>query len=72
MSSIAAIGNDHDLVGFALAGVDVKRATSDAQIDAAWEGLEPDVGLVILSPRAAERLSEALRQRPHLLSVVLP
>ena len=72
MTRIVAIGSDHDLVGFTLAGVDVRRATSDTQIDAAWAGLGPDTTLVILSPRAADRLRELLPTRPHLLSVVLP
>ena len=72
MSRVVALGEDHRLVGFALAGVRVVRATTDAEIQRAWQRLDPDVGLVILSEFAAQRLGAALDDRPDVLTAVLP
>jgi hypothetical protein len=38
----------------------------------AYEALEADVGLLVMTPAAAEVVSSRLDERPHLLSVVMP
>ncbi len=72
MSTVIAIGDDPELPGFALAGVGIRRARTDSEIIDAWTTAEPDVGLVILSTRAASVLGAALVERPDVLTVVLP
>ncbi len=72
MSTVAAIGDTHELEGFALVGVDVQIADSVAASAAAWSSLGSDVGLVILSPRAARDLETELDNRPDVLTVVMP
>ena len=69
MSSVVAIGESHELEGFALVGVTVQITET---VDAAWSELDSDVGLVILSPIAAEALRSRLVERPDVLTVVMP
>ncbi len=72
MSSVVAIGEEQRVRGFALAGVGV-RATADADAArAAWEALDADVGLVILTPAAADALRPELAGAPRRLWVELP
>ena len=72
MGSIVALGSTHQIDGFALAGVNVVPARTDAEVTRAWEALGDDVGLVILSASAADALRTALTERPDLLTVVMP
>lgn len=72
MSTVAAVGNHHGLEGFALSGVLILTATTpDAVLDA-WASLDPDVGLVILTPEAADNLGPRLVARPDIMWVVMP
>ncbi|MCB0994194.1 MAG: hypothetical protein KDB21_03820 [Acidimicrobiales bacterium] len=71
MSSVVGIGSGLLLDGFALCGVTVVRADGPAAVAAAWDGLGPDVGLVVLTKEAAAALGVATR-RDDLLTVVLP
>jgi vacuolar-type H+-ATPase subunit F/Vma7 len=70
--NVVALGADADLVGFALAGVLVLRTTTDEEIRRAWTALDDDVGLVILTTRAAEVLDDVLDERPRTLTAVAP
>ena len=72
MSTVVAIGADSALEGFALAGVQIIVAEADADIAAAWDRLNDEVGLVILSAPAAQLLEARLDSRPDLLTVVMP
>lgn len=72
MSTVVAIGETHEIEGFALAGVKVIDAATNATILDAWRKLDDDVGLVILSPMAAETLGRMLPDRPDTLTVVMP
>ena len=72
MSTAVALGRDHRLVGFALAGVRVLDAASETEITRAWEHLDDDVGMVILSADAADTLRSSLADRPDILTVELP
>lgn len=72
MKTVAGIGDDAALEGFALAGVHVVIAAGDAAIHAAWASLDASVGLVILSARAAEVLDSDLDRHPGRLTVVMP
>jgi vacuolar-type H+-ATPase subunit F/Vma7 len=72
MSTVAAIGETHELEGFALAGVAVIAAATRTQVIDAWQNLDPGVSLVILSPAAGETLDQMLADRPDTLTVAMP
>jgi len=72
MSTAVALGRDHRLVGFVLAGVRVIDAETEVELTRAWEDLDDDVGLVILSADAATALRPCLADRPDVLTVELP
>lgn len=57
---VVAIGDPVLLLGYALAGVRVLAAGDDEQVRAVWAGLTPAVGLVLLTPSAAEALPRSL------------
>jgi vacuolar-type H+-ATPase subunit F/Vma7 len=71
MSRIAGIGERAKLAGYALAGVELIEARAPDRVREAWEQLDDDVGLVLLTPEARRALPDPLR-RPGLLWVVLP
>jgi vacuolar-type H+-ATPase subunit F/Vma7 len=70
--NVVAIGADGDLAGLALAGVQVVSARTPDQVLAAWRALGDEVGLVVLSPDAADVLDDVLHERPVTLTVVIP
>jgi len=72
MTSVVAIGETHELEGFAPAGVTVIATADDEDVERAWRELEPDVGLVILSVNAALVLDSELDDRPDVLTAVMP
>jgi vacuolar-type H+-ATPase subunit F/Vma7 len=72
MSRVAAIGEARRVAGFALAGVEVYPAENTEATNDAWTALGDDVGLVVLTPRAAAGLERRLLEREDLLWVTLP
>ncbi|MFH9980091.1 V-type ATP synthase subunit F [Streptomyces sp. NPDC017179] len=74
MGTVAAIGARTDVCGLALAGVDVLVAEEPDAVREAWRTLPDTVGLVILTPEAAEVLGDAATapQPARPLTVVLP
>lgn len=71
MSTVVALGETHELEGFALAGVKVIATTTEADVASAWHRLGNDVGLVILSATAARVLQPLLDDRPDILTAVM-
>jgi len=72
MTRVAALGDTASVEGFALAGALVFAADDPDAIDAAWDALPDDVGVVILTPLAQHRLQARLDDRPHMLTVMSP
>ncbi len=72
MGTVVAIGETHELEGFALVGVTVVATKTQADVIDAWKLLDPEVGLVILSPAAAATLGSMLDDRPDVLTVAAP
>jgi vacuolar-type H+-ATPase subunit F/Vma7 len=72
VSRIAAIGEERRVRGFALAGVRVLSAADETAVRAAWEALDADIGLVILTPAAAQGLGHELSSAARRLWVELP
>ena len=72
MSRVVVIGSGPRVRGFALAGASVVVADDESQVTAAWESLDPDVGLLVLTPEAAGILGPLAGDRPRLLTVVMP
>jgi vacuolar-type H+-ATPase subunit F/Vma7 len=73
---IAVLGEDARVTGFGLAGALVRPADGPREVEEAWDALPTDVQVVILTPRAAEHLGCARRdrawERPEVLRVVMP
>jgi vacuolar-type H+-ATPase subunit F/Vma7 len=72
MARAAVIGETVRTAGFALAGAVVTTAETPEETLAAWRALPGDIAVLILSPRAASWLSDALSTRRDLLVVVMP
>jgi vacuolar-type H+-ATPase subunit F/Vma7 len=72
MSRAVAIGDERRLGGYALAGAEVVPATAAGAVTAAWEALDDDVALVVLSPDAHAVLAGRLDERPTVVWAVLP
>lgn len=69
MSRIAAVGEQHRVEGFALAGALVV-ATEPGGVPAAWDALPDDVDVIVLTPAAADALGDV--DVGTRLRVVLP
>jgi vacuolar-type H+-ATPase subunit F/Vma7 len=71
MSAVAAIGEQPQIIGFALAGALIYPADTAEQARAAWQALPRDVAVVILTGPAGDALAadRAAPQAP--LTVVL-
>jgi len=72
VKTVVGIGEEGVMTGFAVTGVPVITAETESEIIAAWDGLDDDVGLVILSARASEVLRADLEGRADRLSAVMP
>jgi vacuolar-type H+-ATPase subunit F/Vma7 len=72
MSGVVAIGETHELQGFALAGAVVIVAATETEFADAWRELPAGTGLVILSAMAAGALRSSLAERPDVLTAVMP
>jgi vacuolar-type H+-ATPase subunit F/Vma7 len=70
MSTIAVLGEQHRVEGFALAGATVLDAADADSVRDAWARLPDDVAVVVLTPAAADALEDVVQERP--LRVVLP
>lgn len=76
-AGIAAIGETARIEGYALAGVLALPAEDAAAVRRAWQGLPGAIGIVILTPSAAEALRPDLGAggsggSEERLTVVLP
>ena len=71
MSRIVVIGERTRVVGFALAGARAFEAERPGAVRAAWEALDDDVEVVVLTPSAAEALGDTAGPA-HRLRVVMP
>lgn len=69
---VAAIGEQPQVAGFALAGARVYAAEGRAQVRAAWDALPSSVEVVILTPAAAGALDEERFAASGRLTVVMP
>ena len=72
MSRIVAIGDERRLAGYALAGVEVRPASSPAAVELAWADLVQDVALLVLTAEAHDALAPLLEARPELVWAVVP
>lgn len=69
---LAALGELVRVQGYSLVGALVLPAEDDAQVRMAWEDLPDDVGIVVLTPRAASALGDLTRAEELPLTVVMP
>lgn len=72
MSRAVAIGEAARVAGYALAGVEVRPVESPGAALNAWQSLDDDAQLVLLTPAAAAALDEVLTTGTDRIWVVLP
>jgi vacuolar-type H+-ATPase subunit F/Vma7 len=72
MARAAVIGEAVRTAGFALAGAIVLPAESPEEAQAAWDSLPADIAVLVLTPRAAAWLGQALPSRRDVLLAVMP
>ena len=72
MARAAVIGEAVRTAGFALAGAVVLAAENEEEARAAWRSLPADVGVLVLTARAAAWLGQAPQSRRDVLLVVMP
>ncbi|MDH6447701.1 MULTISPECIES: V-type ATP synthase subunit F [unclassified Streptomyces] len=72
MARVAAIGERQRVIGLAAVGVAVFPAPDPAAARAAWDALPTGVGLVILTPAAADALGPNAPAVEERLVVVMP
>ncbi|MFD8544491.1 hypothetical protein [Streptomyces sp. NPDC059649] len=69
---MAALGEQVRVAGLALAGVTVLVAEEPDAVREAWQDIGEDMGLVILTPGAADVLGPEVCERVSPLTAVLP
>jgi vacuolar-type H+-ATPase subunit F/Vma7 len=72
MGTVAVIGEETAVRGYALAGAIVVPAEDDEAVRAAWAALGSDVEVVVLTARAATALGTAPEAALLPLTVVMP
>ena len=72
MGTVAVIGEETAVRGYALAGAIVVPAEDDEAVRAAWAALGSDVEVVVLTARAAAALGTAPETALLPLTVVMP
>ena len=70
MSRIAALGRWTELAGYALAGVEVVDVRDPEAVRRAWDGLEDDVAVVLLTTEARRSLTDPLLSADRLWAVL--
>lgn len=70
MTTVAAIGAQAQVRGFALAGVLVLPAEDRDAVRKAWRSLPDNIGLVLLTPQAAQALREEISRGWPLVAVM--
>ncbi len=72
MPQIAGLGELSRLEVYRLAGVAVLAAETDDDVRTAWQSLTEDTLVVLLTPRAAAALGNAVAEPGVPMTVVLP
>jgi len=72
MPQVTGPGELSRLEGYRLAGVGVLAAETDDDVRTAWQSLTEDTLVVLLTPRAAAALGNALAEPGVPMTVVLP
>jgi vacuolar-type H+-ATPase subunit F/Vma7 len=72
VSRVVVIGEGTAVAGYALAGAVVVPAEDPEAVLAAWDSLATDVGVVILTPRAARAVGPRRTTALRPLTVVMP
>ena len=72
MPQVAGLGELSRLEVYRLAGVGVLAAETDDDVRTAWQSLTEDTLVVLLTPRAAAALGNALAEPGVPMTVVLP
>ncbi|BBX67863.1 V-type ATP synthase subunit F [Mycolicibacterium psychrotolerans] len=72
MGSVAVIGEETAVSGFALAGALVLPAEGEDAVHRAWSNLPDDIQVVIVTAQAARQLGDARTAKLLPFTVVIP
>jgi vacuolar-type H+-ATPase subunit F/Vma7 len=72
MTAIAVLGEPVRISGYGLVGAKLLPATTSDEIRRCWHELSADVGVVLLTPAAADVLGPRVLESTAMLTVVLP
>jgi vacuolar-type H+-ATPase subunit F/Vma7 len=72
MTTVAVLGEPIRTAGYGLAGALLLAATTAEDVRRRWRELPADVGVVLLTPAAAEALGPQSLETAEVLTVVLP
>jgi vacuolar-type H+-ATPase subunit F/Vma7 len=72
MGRLVVLGEQARTAAFALAGARVAPAEDAPSAARAWNDLDPDVDVVVLTPAAAEAIGEKALFDTPILTVVMP
>ncbi|MEU7872110.1 hypothetical protein [Dactylosporangium sp. NPDC049140] len=70
VATVAAIGAEAAIRGYAVAGVTVLPAGDPIAVRAAWQSLDPDVAVVVLTAQAARVLGDAVADPARMVAVL--
>lgn len=70
--AVVALGEQSLVEGYPLAGARAVVAESDEDVRREWAALPDDVGVVLLTPRAARALADELADPGRPMTAVLP
>ncbi|MEU4293131.1 V-type ATP synthase subunit F [Kribbella sp. NPDC026596] len=72
MTTVAVLGEPVRTSGYGLAGAQLLAATTPDEVRRCWHELPADVGVVLLTPAAADALGRQVLESAAVLTVVLP
>ena len=72
MTTVAVLGEPVRTSGYGLAGAQLLTATTPDDVRRCWHDLPVDVGVVLLTPAAADALGPEVLESTAVLTVVLP
>ncbi|MGW7680883.1 hypothetical protein ACWGID_09115 [Kribbella sp. NPDC054772] len=72
MTRVGVLGEPVRTAGYGLAGARLLPATTEAEVRRLWHELPAEIGIVLLTPAAAEALDPGSLESATVLTVVLP
>ncbi len=72
MSGVFVLGEEVQVRGFSLAGATVKTGATAEELSSAFDEIDDDTALLILTSTAAELIGDRLEEKPWVVWTVIP